>query len=155
MRILSQTKERPSRGHSLCFRFEFASSVVEYCFPVYESCLSDDKTINFAKINVSMGIYIYKYIHIYKYIYINEGMLTLMVISCVVTAFTSTLLKTRETKIRTGRWGRRCKQVLDDLRKLKAEALNGILWGTRFGRGYTSCVSYLQINIWLFSLYVI
>ena len=38
----------------------------------------------------------------------------------------------------TGRRGRRCKQVLDSFRKLKDEALNDTMWGTRFGRGYTS-----------------
>jgi len=38
--------------------------------------------------------------------------------------------------------GRRCKQLLDDLKemrgywKLKEEALNRKLWRTRFGRGY-------------------
>jgi len=40
-----------------------------------------------------------------------------------------------------GRRGRRRKQLLDDLKekrgycKLKEEALDGTLWGTRFGRG--------------------
>jgi hypothetical protein len=42
----------------------------------------------------------------------------------------------------TGRRARRCKQILDDLEekrrywKLKEEALDRILWRTRFGRGY-------------------
>jgi hypothetical protein len=42
----------------------------------------------------------------------------------------------------TGRGGRRRKQLLDDLKerrrywKLKEEALDRILWRTRFGRGY-------------------
>jgi hypothetical protein len=42
----------------------------------------------------------------------------------------------------TGRRGRRRKQLLDDLKakrrywKLKEKALDGILWRTRFGRGY-------------------
>jgi hypothetical protein len=42
----------------------------------------------------------------------------------------------------TGRQGRRCKQLLDDLKKkrrywkLKEEALNRTLWRTCFGRGY-------------------
>jgi hypothetical protein len=42
----------------------------------------------------------------------------------------------------TGRRGRRCKQLLDDLKekrrywKLKEEALDCTLWRTRFGRGY-------------------
>jgi hypothetical protein len=41
-----------------------------------------------------------------------------------------------------GRRGRRCKQLLDDLKgkrrywKLKEEALDRTLWRTRFGRGY-------------------
>ena len=42
----------------------------------------------------------------------------------------------------TGRRGKRSKQLLNDLKekrrnwKLKAEALDGTLWRTRFGRGY-------------------
>jgi len=42
----------------------------------------------------------------------------------------------------TGRWGRRRKQLLDDLKamrdywKFKGEALDRILWKTRIGRGY-------------------
>jgi hypothetical protein len=42
----------------------------------------------------------------------------------------------------TGRRGRRCKQLLDDLKekrrywKLKEEALDRVLWRIRFGRGY-------------------
>jgi hypothetical protein len=42
----------------------------------------------------------------------------------------------------TGRRGRRCKQLLDDLKekrrywKLKEEALDRTLWRTRFGRDY-------------------
>jgi hypothetical protein len=42
----------------------------------------------------------------------------------------------------TGKRGRRRKQLLDDLKeksrywKLKEEALDRILWRTRFGRGY-------------------
>jgi hypothetical protein len=42
----------------------------------------------------------------------------------------------------TGKGGRRCKQLLDDRKekrgywKLKEEALDRSLWGTRFGRGY-------------------
>jgi hypothetical protein len=42
----------------------------------------------------------------------------------------------------TGRRGRRCKQLLDDLKenrkywKLKEEVLDRTLWRTRFGRGY-------------------
>jgi hypothetical protein len=42
----------------------------------------------------------------------------------------------------TGRRGRRCKQLLDDLKEkrryweLKEEALYRTLWRTRFGRGY-------------------
>jgi hypothetical protein len=46
----------------------------------------------------------------------------------------------------TGRRGRKCKQLLDDLRekriywKLKEEALDRTLWGTGFGRGYLPVV---------------
>jgi hypothetical protein len=42
----------------------------------------------------------------------------------------------------TGRRGRRCEQLPDDLKemrcywKLKEEALDSTLWRTRFGRGY-------------------
>jgi hypothetical protein len=42
----------------------------------------------------------------------------------------------------TGRWGRRCKQLLNGLEerreywKLKEEALDRTLWRTRFGKGY-------------------
>jgi hypothetical protein len=42
----------------------------------------------------------------------------------------------------TGRRGRRCKQLLDDLKerrgywKLKEEALDSTVWRTHFGRGY-------------------
>jgi hypothetical protein len=42
----------------------------------------------------------------------------------------------------TGRRGRKCKQLLDDLKekrgywKLKQEALNRSIWKNRFGRGY-------------------
>jgi hypothetical protein len=42
----------------------------------------------------------------------------------------------------TGRRGRRCKQLLDDLKekrrywKLKEEALDRTLWRSHFGRGY-------------------
>jgi len=42
----------------------------------------------------------------------------------------------------TGRRGRRCKKLLDDLKenrrysKLKEQALDGTVWRTRFGRSY-------------------
>jgi hypothetical protein len=41
----------------------------------------------------------------------------------------------------TGRWGRRCKQLLNDLKEQKRywklkEVLDRTLWRTRFGRGY-------------------
>jgi hypothetical protein len=45
-----------------------------------------------------------------------------------------------------GRRGRRCKQLLDDLKekrrywKLKEEALDHTLWRTHFGRGYRPVV---------------
>jgi hypothetical protein len=41
-----------------------------------------------------------------------------------------------------GRWGRRCKQLMEDLKenrrcwKLKERALDGTMWRTSFGRGY-------------------
>ena len=44
----------------------------------------------------------------------------------------------------TGSRGKRCKQLLDDLKekrgyyKMKAEAVIGALWSTRFGRAYGS-----------------
>jgi hypothetical protein len=47
----------------------------------------------------------------------------------------------------TGRRGRRCKRVMDDLKetrrywKLKEEELDRIVLRTRFGRGYGSFVS--------------
>jgi hypothetical protein len=46
----------------------------------------------------------------------------------------------------TGRWGRRHKQLLDDLKekrrywKLKEEALDHTLWRTHFGKGYKPVV---------------
>jgi hypothetical protein len=46
----------------------------------------------------------------------------------------------------TGRRGRRCKQLLDDLKekrrywKLKEEALDRTFWRSRFGRGYEPVV---------------
>jgi hypothetical protein len=46
----------------------------------------------------------------------------------------------------TGRRGRRCKQLLDDLKekrrywKFKEEALDRTLWRSRFGRGYIPVV---------------
>jgi hypothetical protein len=50
----------------------------------------------------------------------------------------------------TGRRGRRRKQLLDDFKekrnyyKLKEEALDRILWRTRFGRGYGPVVDYIM-----------
>ena len=47
----------------------------------------------------------------------------------------------------TGRRGRRSKKLLDDLKekrvywKLKEEALDRIVWRTRFGRGFGSAVT--------------
>jgi hypothetical protein len=46
----------------------------------------------------------------------------------------------------TGRWGRRCNQLLDDVKektgcwKLKEEALDRTVWRTRFGRGCAPAV---------------
>jgi hypothetical protein len=48
--------------------------------------------------------------------------------------------KIEETTEVTGRRGRRCKKLLDDLKenrgycKLKEQALDGTVWRTRFGR---------------------
>ena len=42
----------------------------------------------------------------------------------------------------TGRWGRRCRKLLDDLKEsrgyshLKEEALDRTMWRARFGRGF-------------------
>jgi hypothetical protein len=72
--------------------------------------------------------------------FIVEGRLTGLVTYCVRTAFCNTLLKVRLKGLR-GR-GRRFKQVLDDLKekrrhwKLEEEALDRIVWRTRFRRGY-------------------
>jgi len=44
----------------------------------------------------------------------------------------------------TGRWGRRCKQLLDDQKgccKLKEEATDRSLWRTGFGRIYGPVVT--------------
>jgi hypothetical protein len=57
----------------------------------------------------------------------------------------------------TGRWGRRRKQLLDDFKetrgywKLKGEALDRTLWGTRFGRGCGPVVRQTAewINEWM------
>jgi hypothetical protein len=53
-----------------------------------------------------------------------------------------------------GRWGRRCKQILDDLNteywKLKEEALDCSQWRSRFGRGYTPVVR--QTTEWMNTL---
>jgi hypothetical protein len=68
------------------------------------------------------------------------------------------LLKVIEWKLEgriemTGRWGRRHKQLLDDLKekrrywKLKEEALDHTLWRTRFGRGYGPVVR--QTTEWM------
>ena len=52
-----------------------------------------------------------------------------------------------------GRWGRRRKQLLNDLKekrsywRLKEEALDCIIWRTRFGRGYGPVVR--QITGWI------
>jgi hypothetical protein len=52
----------------------------------------------------------------------------------------------------TGRKGRRCKQLLDDLKekrgywKLKEEALDRSHWRSRFGRGYGPVVRHYRMN---------
>jgi hypothetical protein len=53
----------------------------------------------------------------------------------------------------TGRWGRRRKRLLDDLKekrrywKLKEEALDRTLWGSHFGRDYGPVVR--QTTEWM------
>jgi hypothetical protein len=70
----------------------------------------------------------------------KEERLTGLATSCVETAFCKGKLEGRIEIM--GRQGRRCKQLVDDLKKkrrywkLKEEALDCTLWRTRFGRGY-------------------
>jgi hypothetical protein len=58
---------------------------------------------------------------------------------------------TEERTEKMGRQRRRCKQVLDDLKetrgywKLKEEALDRILWRTRFGRDYRPVIRYPKV----------
>jgi hypothetical protein len=61
-----------------------------------------------------------------------------------------------------GRWGRRCKQLLDDLKekrrywKLKEGALDRTLWRTRFGRGYGPVVRQTtKLNEYLLHVWVV
>jgi hypothetical protein len=61
----------------------------------------------------------------------------------------------------TGRRGRRCKRLLDDVketrgyRKLKDETLDRTVWRTRFGRGYGPVVGYTvgRMDGWM-ALYI-
>jgi hypothetical protein len=76
-----------------------------------------------------------------------------LVTSCVGTAFYNTAYQEKkEGRIEVkGRRGRRCKQVLEDLKerrghcKLKEEALDQTLWKTRFGRGYGPVVRQIKV----------
>jgi hypothetical protein len=75
--------------------------------------------------------------------YVN-GRRTGLVTLCVETAFCSGLLKERyKGRIEvTGRQGRRCRKLLDDLKErrgyshLKEEALDHTMWRARFGRDF-------------------
>ena len=75
--------------------------------------------------------------------YVN-GRRTGLVTFCVETAFYNGLLKERyKGGIEvTGRQGRRCRKLLDDLKEkrgyshLKEEALDRTMWRARFGRGF-------------------
>jgi hypothetical protein len=67
-----------------------------------------------------------------------------LVAFCVETAFYNGLLKERYKggKEVTGRQGRRCTKLMDDLKErrgyshLKEEALDRTMWRARFGRGF-------------------
>jgi hypothetical protein len=75
--------------------------------------------------------------------YVN-GRRTGLVTFCVETAFFNRLLKERyKGGIEvTGRQGRRCTKLLDDLKErrgyshFKGEALDRTMWRARFGRGF-------------------
>jgi hypothetical protein len=55
----------------------------------------------------------------------------------------------------TGRWGRRCRKLLDDLKErrgyshLKEEALDRIMWRTHFGRGFRPVLK--QTTKWIYT----
>ena len=57
----------------------------------------------------------------------------------------------------TGRWGRRCRKLLDDLKErrgcshLKEEALDRTMWRARFGRGFGPVVR--QTTKWMHLIY--
>ena len=77
-----------------------------------------------------------------SYIQQNEGRTTVLVTSCVGTAFYNMLLKETYRKEGTVRRGRRRKQLPNDLKEkrsyrgLKEEALDRSLLRTRCGKGY-------------------
>ena len=139
---------------------------MEYCFPLYQSCLSDDKTINFTKINVSMEIYIYTEREREKLSWtdhvrrdevllrVNEQRNILHKIRKRKANSIGHILRRNcllkqviEGKIKgemevTRRQGRRRKNLLDDLKdrrgysQLKEEALDSTMWKDRFGGGF-------------------
>jgi hypothetical protein len=74
--------------------------------------------------------------------YVN-GRRTRLVTFCVETAFYNGLLKEIQGGIEvTGRQGRRCRKLLDDLEErrgyshLEEEVLDRTTWRARFGRGF-------------------
>jgi hypothetical protein len=73
----------------------------------------------------------------------EKGRITGLVTFCVETAFYNRLLKESKRRIEvTGRRGRRCRKLLDDLKErigyshLKEEAIDSTTWSGRFGRGF-------------------
>jgi hypothetical protein len=72
--------------------------------------------------------------------------LTGLVTFCVETAFYKRLFKKKVVIEVTGRRGRKCRKLLDDLKErrgychLKEEALDGTMWRTRFGKGFEPVV---------------
>jgi hypothetical protein len=81
----------------------------------------------------------------------HEGMKPLVTCSCVV--WICILYFKGRIELNFERRGRRCTQLLDDLKetrgywKLKEEALDRTLWRTRFGRGYGHVVR--QTTEWM------
>jgi len=78
--------------------------------------------------------------------YLPDYTLSYTEIVHTIISFLNTLLKKRKKKEVTGRWGRRLKQILDDLEerrgywKLKEETLYRTLLRTCFGSGYRLAV---------------
>jgi hypothetical protein len=54
----------------------------------------------------------------------------------------------------TGRQGRRCRKLLDDLKErrgyshLKKEALDCTMWTARFGRGFGPVIRHVESSLW-------